>query len=37
MQEVLIAKEALAGEIMENETTKVAKETSVRQHWVPLP
>ena len=37
MQEGLVAKEALAGEIMENETTKVIKEMSVHQRWVPLP
>ena len=37
MQEGLVAKEALAGEIMENETTKVIKETSVHQRWVLLP
>ena len=37
MQEGLVAKEALAGEIMENKTTKVVKETLARQRWVPLP
>ncbi|KAF8439408.1 hypothetical protein L210DRAFT_3673100 [Boletus edulis BED1] len=35
-KEGLIAKEALAGEIMENETTEVVKETSACQHWVLL-
>ena len=35
MQEGLVAKEALAGEIMENEMTKVVKETSVRQTLGP--
>ncbi|KAG9310142.1 glycosyltransferase family 2 protein [Chiua virens] len=32
----LITKEALAGEIMENETTEVIKETSARRRWVLL-
>ena len=31
-----IAKEALAGEIRENEMTEVVKETSARQHWILL-
>lgn len=31
-----MAKEALAGEIMENETTEVVKETSARRRWVLL-
>ncbi|KAF8121277.1 P-loop containing nucleoside triphosphate hydrolase protein [Boletus edulis] len=35
-KEGLIAKEALAGEIMENETTGVVKETSARRRWVLL-
>ncbi|KAF8438194.1 hypothetical protein L210DRAFT_3647176 [Boletus edulis BED1] len=35
-KEGLIAKEALAGEIMENETTEVVKETSARRRWVLL-
>ncbi|KAF8121855.1 hypothetical protein EV363DRAFT_1559012 [Boletus edulis] len=35
-KEGLIAKEALAGEIMENETTGVIKETSARRRWVLL-
>ena len=33
-KEELIAKEALAGEIMEDETTEVVKEMLVRQCWV---
>ncbi|KAG6377243.1 hypothetical protein JVT61DRAFT_1298 [Boletus reticuloceps] len=33
-KEGLVAKEALAGEIMENETTEVVKETSARPCWV---
>ncbi|KAF8119292.1 chitin synthase-domain-containing protein [Boletus edulis] len=32
----VIAKEALAGEIMENETTEVVKETLARRRWVLL-
>ncbi|KAF8122759.1 hypothetical protein EV363DRAFT_1359180, partial [Boletus edulis] len=32
-KEGLIAKEAMAGEIMENETTEVVKETSARRCW----
>ncbi|KAG6370849.1 P-loop containing nucleoside triphosphate hydrolase protein [Boletus reticuloceps] len=35
-KEGLIAKEALAGEIMESETTKVVKETLARRRWVLL-
>ena len=35
-KEGLMAKEALAGEIMENETTEVIKETSARRRWVLL-
>ncbi|KAI9568500.1 P-loop containing nucleoside triphosphate hydrolase protein [Boletus coccyginus] len=35
-KEGLVAKEALAGEIMENETTEVVKETSARRRWVLL-
>jgi chitin synthase len=35
-KEGLIAREALAGEIMENETTEVVKETSARRRWVLL-
>ena len=36
-KEGLIAqKEALAGEIMENETTEVVKETSARRRWILL-
>ncbi|KAF8451084.1 hypothetical protein L210DRAFT_945547 [Boletus edulis BED1] len=35
-KEGLIAKEALAGEIMENETTEVVKEMSARRCWVLL-
>ncbi|KAF8416231.1 P-loop containing nucleoside triphosphate hydrolase protein [Boletus edulis BED1] len=35
-KEGLIANEALAGEIMENETTEVVKETSARRRWVLL-
>ncbi|KAF9231756.1 hypothetical protein BU15DRAFT_82008 [Melanogaster broomeanus] len=35
-KEGLIVKEALAGEIMENETTEVVKETSARRRWVTL-
>ncbi|KAF8551362.1 hypothetical protein OG21DRAFT_1374010, partial [Imleria badia] len=35
-KEGLIAKEALAGEIMENKTTEVVKEMSARRHWVLL-
>ncbi|KIJ64935.1 glycosyltransferase family 2 protein [Hydnomerulius pinastri MD-312] len=35
-KEGLMAKEALAGEIMENETTEVVKETSARRRWVTL-
>ena len=35
-KEGLIAKEALAGEIMENETTEVVKETSAHRRWVLL-
>ena len=35
-KEGLMAKEALAGEIMENETTEVVKETSARRRWVLL-
>ncbi|KAF8451038.1 hypothetical protein L210DRAFT_3357614, partial [Boletus edulis BED1] len=35
-KEGLIAKEALAGEIMENETTEVVKGTSARRCWVLL-
>ena len=37
MQEGLVAKEAMAGEIMENEMTKVVKEMSACQCWVLLP
>ncbi|KAG6376775.1 hypothetical protein JVT61DRAFT_1799 [Boletus reticuloceps] len=32
-KEGLIAKEALAGEIMENETTEIVQETSARRRW----
>ncbi|KAF9237204.1 hypothetical protein BU15DRAFT_63271, partial [Melanogaster broomeanus] len=32
-KEGLMVKEALAGEIMENETTEVVKETSARRRW----
>jgi chitin synthase len=35
-KEGLIAREALAGEIMENETTEVVKEMSARRRWVLL-
>ncbi|KAF9232203.1 P-loop containing nucleoside triphosphate hydrolase protein [Melanogaster broomeanus] len=35
-KEGLMVKEALAGEIMENETTEVVKETSARRRWVTL-
>ncbi|KAG6377810.1 P-loop containing nucleoside triphosphate hydrolase protein [Boletus reticuloceps] len=35
-EEGLIAKEALAGEIMEDETTEVVEETSARRCWVLL-
>ena len=35
-KEALVAKETLAGEIMENETTEVMKETSARRRWVLL-
>ena len=35
-KEGLITKEALAGEIMENESTKVVKETLARRRWVLL-
>ncbi|KAF9225027.1 glycosyltransferase family 2 protein [Gyrodon lividus] len=35
-KEGLMAKEALAGEIMENETTEVVKESSARRRWVTL-
>ncbi|KAF8836252.1 glycosyltransferase family 2 protein [Paxillus ammoniavirescens] len=35
-KEGLMAKEALAGEIMEGETTEVVKESSARRRWVTL-